>query len=147
MYNYNSTIHSTIKAIPYDVFNGHDTNKQKITQVDVKLKVGDHVRIKIPKNVFDKGDVNTYSDKVYIVKKINKNSIILFDVPKTFKQYDLRKVNSLIDFQQTSEDIVHNEAKQTKKIDKQLQKEEIDQINVRTNARTKRSTKQNDFVY
>ena len=56
VYNYNHSYHRTIKATPYDVWRGKDTNKQSIKFVDYDFKVGDKVRIKLVKKVFTKGD-------------------------------------------------------------------------------------------
>ena len=54
--NYNNTKHRTIKAIPEKVFNGKAKNRQDVKIVFYNIDVGDFVRIKQHKKVFNKGD-------------------------------------------------------------------------------------------
>ena len=81
---YNNTIHRTIKMKPIDATDdsfveyNEESNKR-----NPKFKVGDHVRISKYKNVFAKGYVPNWSEKVFIVNK-NKNT-----VPWTYTISDL----------------------------------------------------------
>ena len=71
VFNSNHIYHSTMKATPYDVFHGLDTNKQTHVRLPpTSFKVGDKVRIKIHKNIFSKGDALTYSKDIYVIDEI-----------------------------------------------------------------------------
>ena len=71
---YNNTYHSTIKMKPADVnsstyiYFDKENNKE-----DPKFKVGDHVRISKQKNIFPKGYVPNWSEKVFIIAKVINN--------------------------------------------------------------------------
>ena len=58
MYNYNHTYHRTIKNTPYDIFHNKGTNNQKVIFIPRRFKVGDKVRLRLKKKVFDKGDIS-----------------------------------------------------------------------------------------
>ena len=103
---YNSTIHSTTKETPSDVFFGRKLSQQIHRDVDVNFIPGDKVRIKLQKQMFQKGDVFKYSKKVYTIHEINGNNITLKDPngrilvtpsnePKRFKLYDLQLSNTI----------------------------------------------------
>ena len=71
--NYNSTYHNTIKMAPNDVTwenratvfqNSFPKIKQRIT---CKLKKGDRVRVKLNKDLFEKGFTQNWSDDIYTV--------------------------------------------------------------------------------
>ena len=111
---YNNTVHRTIKAKPIDVFEGREKNKQDIRYVKPELKVGDLVRIKRVKKVFQKADQQTLSRDVYeIVDKV-KNRYKLKNVmkdevnKKLYKEYELSKVTSNIS-KEIKEDMEHLE--------------------------------------
>ena len=69
---HNNTVHRTIKMKPIDVTNdffakyNRDSNKK-----DPKFKIGDHVRISKYKNIFAKGYTPNWSEKNFIISKIN----------------------------------------------------------------------------
>ena len=81
---YNNTKHNTIKMKPIDV---GDNNKRvyidERNEKDIKLKVGDRVRISRYKNIFAKGYTPNWSSEIFIVNKINDT------VPYTYNLKDL----------------------------------------------------------
>ena len=96
---YNNTYHSVVKKKPEDVtltdeikiYTDVFAEGKKAIKSD--LVVGDLVRIKIDKNIFDKGSSVNYSRTVYKIKEINTNgSIRLHKKKKTFLPRDLLKV-------------------------------------------------------
>lgn len=99
--NYNTRIHSTIKETPKDVFEGKVGSRQVVNVVDeTPLQVGDKVRIKIIRKVFDKGSEIHYSDQVYIIDKKQGQKYYLRDengdvLSKPYKPYELRKANEI----------------------------------------------------
>jgi hypothetical protein len=102
--NYNNTYHSTVRGKPKDIWNGKDSNKQDIIIQKPEFQIGDLVRYSKPKKVFDKGDVETYSNILYkIVKRDDerKNRWILLNtktnaiLSKSYLDRDLIKIIEL----------------------------------------------------
>ncbi len=132
--NYNNTIHRTIKAKPIEVFNQDALNKQKIIMIKHMLQIGDQVRIKIVKQVFDKGDRITHSKEIYtIIEKIKNKFKIKNDdnedtLKRLFKPYELVKVNQIQYLERGSEETVneetiHNNEKRDRKIKRAMKKD------------------------
>ena len=72
---YNSTYHTSIKMRPVDVKdNTYNDFKKESNDKDPKFKVSDHVRISKYKNIFAKGYMPNWSEKIFIIKKI-KNTV------------------------------------------------------------------------
>ena len=72
---YNNTYHRTIKIKPVDVKdNTYIGFKKEVNDKDPKFKVGDHVRLAKYKNIFAKGYIPNWSDKVSVIKKV-KNTV------------------------------------------------------------------------
>jgi Fe2+ or Zn2+ uptake regulation protein len=92
--NYNTTIHSTTKEKPIEIFTGSKPNVQKIKRVENIIRLGDKVRIIQFKKTFSKGDVLTRSKDIYIVDYVKKNRIGVMGVDGTFKPYELSKVTA-----------------------------------------------------
>ena len=84
--NYNNTFHGTIKATPSSVFNKNEIPQIHIKKIIHKFNVGDQVRIRIEKKVFDKGDSLKYSKSIYLVRDVQKNKIYLTNI-KTGKDF------------------------------------------------------------
>ena len=99
VYNYNHTYHRTIKAIPYDIWSGKDTNKQAIRFVSYNIQVGDRVRIKLVKKIFDKGDLIKYSKEIFVVEKVDGNKITLEGGKRIYKPFELVKVENVVDLE------------------------------------------------
>lgn len=101
IFNYNHTIHSTTGETPYDIFKNGKLNLQTIKYLHSSLKVGDNVRIKLKKQVFDKGDELKYSSDIYnIVEKV-KNKFKLKNLTSNhilqtlYKDYELKKLDDI----------------------------------------------------
>jgi hypothetical protein len=88
--NYNNTYHTTIKATPKQVKDGKKKNMQVRISISSSFDVGDLVRIKRVKKIFDKGDAIMYSKQVYVVNRVVKNRYELRDV-------DFHKENPNVD--------------------------------------------------
>ena len=82
---YTNTYHKSIKMKPVDVKdNTYIDFKKESTDKNPKFKVGDHVRISKYKNIFAKGYLPSWSEEIFIIKKI-KNT-----VPWTYFINDLK---------------------------------------------------------
>ena len=82
---HNSTYHRLIKMKPVNVTSSTYINSSKETNdEDPKLKVGDIVRISKYKNIFSKGYVPNWSEKVFVITNV-KNA-----VPWTYVISDLK---------------------------------------------------------
>ena len=81
---YNNIYHTSIKMKPVDVKdNTYIDFKKEVNDKDLKFKIGDHVRISKYKNIFAKGYMLNWSEKIFIISKI-KNT-----VPWTYVLNDL----------------------------------------------------------
>ena len=68
---YNNTYHTSIKMKPVDVKdNTYIDFKNESNDKNPKFKIGDHVRISKYKNIFAKGYMPNWSEKIFIIKKI-----------------------------------------------------------------------------
>lgn len=111
VYNYNNTVHRTIKATPYDVWNGIDKNTQRINFVNNDFKKGDKVRVKKIKQILGKGDYVKYSREVYYIDTVKGNKVYLVGGERSYKPYELVKVENIV----YKEDEPPNEVKLAKK--------------------------------
>jgi hypothetical protein len=90
--NYNSTEHRGIYSEPIDVWEGRVRPEQDVAKIEMKFKVGDRVRHVVKKATFDKASSNTnYTVKVYVITKIDGNSIYIDDLKKPFRDFELVK--------------------------------------------------------
>ena len=95
--NYNNTYHRSIKATPNEIWNGEKRNPIERKVIKSLLKKGYKVRTKIYKSVFDKGDVQTFSNDIYeiIAKMGQKNTLRNLrtgeDVKRTFQDEELEQ--------------------------------------------------------
>ena len=72
---YNNTYHRAIKIKPIDVeHNTYIDFGREVNDNDPKFKVGDRVRISKYKNIFAKGYIPNWSEKVFAIKEI-KNTV------------------------------------------------------------------------
>ena len=106
--NYNSTYHGTVKAEPLEIKNGLKKNRQVRISMSSSLDVGDLVRIKRVKQIFDKGDVIMYSKKVYVVNSVKKNRYELRDSEtgiiksRLYKDEELKRVEEYEEYYDSS---------------------------------------------
>lgn len=145
VYNYNNTIHSTIKETPFDVFNEITKSKQVIKpKIKHKYSIGDNVRIINKKNTFDKGDTIIYSKDMYKINDIDKNKIYLNGIERSYKPYQLRKANE-INIKQDLNNTIQNTKRKKVRL---LKRENIDVKNIKRKKRITKSTKLNDdYIY
>ena len=68
---YNNTYHRNIKMKPIDVkSDSFSEYNEEFNEKNPKFNVGDHVRISKYKNIFAKGYTRYWSDKVFVISKI-----------------------------------------------------------------------------
>merc|ERR1711991_224563 len=94
--NYNTRVHRIKKIIIYKDFIRFIKKRDSL-----KFKIGDLVRIRNIKRVFEKGEV-LYSTKVYRIHKINPSGTLRLKdndtiLPKTFKDYELQFVGTNVE--------------------------------------------------
>lgn len=134
---YNNMEHRTIQAKPIDIWNGEKEPKQKIIKLNMKYKIGDHVRIVLDKGVFNKGDNVQVSKTIYIIKGIEKNRYVISEgnteLERRYKEYELIKVTKIEEKKEEKEnkdEIKHNEQVKEKKVKRRVKKEGIEINNV-----------------
>ena len=72
---FNNTYHRTIKMKPIDVKDNTSIDFGKeVNDNDPRFKVGDHARISKYKNIFAKGYTPSWSEEIFVIKKI-KNTV------------------------------------------------------------------------
>lgn len=126
IYNYNNTVHSTIKETPISIWTYKKRNQQKINIVANPFKIGDKVRIVRKKKVFDKGDVIKLSTDIYIIENINGKKIFLNGIKRHYKPYELSIIKD-IQGQPINEPETETKANNAKKLMKRL---ELDPDNI-----------------
>ena len=73
---YNNRYHRIIKMKPVDLkVNTYIDFKKEVNDKGPKLKVGDHVRISKYKNIFAKRYTPSWSEEVFVIKKV-KNTVL-----------------------------------------------------------------------
>lgn len=128
--NLNGAYHRTIKAIPADVWEGKDDNKQIQVTIPVTFEKGDLVRIKQKKKLLGKGDYIKFSEETYKISSIKGQKITLEDVETgaklNKKPYELKKVSEFVTYENTESEIrvpvskQLDEAKKKKKLEREL---------------------------
>ena len=156
VYNYNHTYHSTIDAIPVSVFNGTDVNNQKIVRVQSNIKIGDLVRTIEKRQIFTKGDAESYSREIYQVigKQGGKYRLKDIDtgeeVDKLFKLYEIKRINEIVENRPENDreqrEVVRENRRKTQ-IEKQLNRENIRQENILSNRRVRKDNRRDEYDY
>ena len=97
IFNYNSTFHKTIQAIPFDVWKEKATNNQTYVKVEYPFMVGDSVRYVLKKQQFAKASsTRTYSD-IHTIESIDNNAYYLNDLKKPFRGHELIEVGDTVE--------------------------------------------------
>lgn len=149
VYNYNNTIHRTIKATPEDVFNRKDKNNQiPTTMASIKntFQLNDVVRVTKPNdNIFSKKSMDEkYTRGTYTVKGIKRNKIIIQNqhgdtlekLATDLMVVGKDEVTSISDVMTAEHDLQMEKKKQ--KINRLLSKEGIDVKNIIQSRRGKK---------
>ena len=102
VYEYNNTCHRTIMMKPVDVKdNTYVDFKKEVNDKSSQSKFDDHVRISKYKNIFAKRYTRSWSEEVFVIKKV-KNTIpwtyVISDlngeeIIGTFYEKELQKTN------------------------------------------------------
>ena len=73
---YNKTFHKAIKIKPTDVKrDSHPDQNVDSNEEYLEFKIGDHVRLLRYKNIFAKEYTPNWSEKVFIINKIKKETV------------------------------------------------------------------------
>ena len=144
--NYNNSYHRMIRTTPLEIFYKKGINKQDVIIVPRNFNVGDQVRIKLKKRIFDKGDELTYSKEVYTILKIENNKYYT-ENDKYYSANKLKKVSDIMVYDRNVEnddEIEHIDNQRTRKITRKLKQVGIEQSNIV--VRPKRTTKQRTIL-
>ena len=99
---YNNTYHTAIKMKPVEVKdNTYIDYKKEVNDKDPKFKASDHVRISKYQNIFAKGYTPSWSEEVFVIKKVKNavpwayiiNDLNGEDIIGTFYEKELQKTN------------------------------------------------------
>ena len=95
-YNYNHTFHSGIKGEPAKpdldlIKNISDENYRNAQMTETKFKIGNKVRYRLKKKIFEKGSNPSWSKTIHKVIAVIEHSYIL-DNSKRYLYYDLQRV-------------------------------------------------------
>lgn len=142
IYNYNHSYHRTIKNTPDNIFNKNGNNNQEVVFIPRKFKIGDKVRIKLRKKIFDKGDIFYYSKETYLIVDIKINMNIkkyLLSNDKYYQGKDLMKVENIIYYNpenDNEEEKQFNENRELILKNKKLKRIDVDENNILNSRRT-----------
>lgn len=145
IHNYNNTNHSTTNTTPNDVT--LEIEKKIVVEAykraykAIKLfrmyRVGDVVRVLVPKGLFEKGRAQ-YSKKTYKIKRIEGFAIYVSDendneLEKPHKYYELQKVGTVEEAHKKNEhseavDVERKEAKEQIRQNRKMKKEGIEEV-------------------
>ena len=99
---YNNTCHSKIKMKSVDIKpSTYIDSSQEINHKNPKFKIGDIVRISKYKNIFAKGHVPIWSEKIFAIKKV-KNTVswtmllVILKVKKLLERFTKKNYINLI---------------------------------------------------
>ena len=140
IYNYNSTYHNTIQALPIDIWNGKSKNNQTYNRVQYPFKVGDNVRYLLKKKLFEKASsTKTYSE-IHTIESIDKNAFYLNDLKKPFRGHELIDVGDITEREPANDylDAV-SEDNRDAHIAREHRKEGIETINIINEPRVRRA--------
>jgi hypothetical protein len=71
-------------------------NQQQVIILPKTFNIGNNVRKVITKKIFDKGDLTTHSQKVYIITDVKNNKYqINDDTNRWYKPYELKNANEV----------------------------------------------------
>ena len=136
IYNYNHTIHSTIKETPASIWEGKASNKQVTSFQDNTFKVGDKVRIMRKKKAFQKGDIIKYSPDIYIIEKVNlRGNVHLNGLVRSYKPYEIKKVADITEKTDLEEPKTETAENKIQQLYKRL---DIDPVNIIEGKRTRK---------
>ena len=104
---YNNTYHRTFKMKPVDVKDNRYIDSMELRSIkrlndsNHKFSVGDHVRISKYKNIFVKGYIPSWSQEVFVIKKVKNtvpwtyvtNDLNGDEIIGTFYEKELQKTN------------------------------------------------------
>lgn len=130
--NYNNTFHRGIQIEPAnanslvenDIINEKREQTKILKEGEIKYEIGDKIRIRTTKNIFEKNKP-IYSQEIYIITKVNKNTVkASHDEDEiTVKKTDIMKVDKV------ENDVIGTakvEAVKQDKIDRTIRKEGIE---------------------
>jgi len=137
---YNNSYHRTIKCTPMEAWNGTKKPEQEVNFVIPDFQTGDLVRTNIQKEIFNKGDAQTFSKDVYRVVKRNKQRFVLenietgYELKRPYKPRELTKANNFEKVEPTQEQKKQKEEQQQEieadKRRKRRQRENRDDSNI-----------------
>jgi hypothetical protein len=137
IYNYNTTIHTTLKSTPLKVLKGEAVNPVEPRMIESNIDKGDRVRIKHKKSIYDKGDVETHSRDIYLIveKKGKKNKLKNLNTGDVLKRlYHDDEITQTFNYPEQKEKV------EKKKLEKPKLNEE-ETIAVRREKREKKPSK------
>ena len=155
--NYNKKQHRTIKASPWDVWNGDAKNTQHYKDMLYGFKKGDQVRLLFKKKLFEKGTYGWTKD-VYRISKIVRQRHYVKGSDgrqvrdkkgrkKYFMGYQLQRADKVqrdpkVDPEETAKEASKTrKAKDAKRQERRLKKEGLDDAVPATDKKRKRSKK------
>lgn len=132
--NYNNTYHSILKTSPNEVEAEEFFRDQFLKTLDIlneektepELKVGDRVRILLPRQQFQK-EGQTYSTEIYTISKVNRASVLLEDYQGRISKNKVQRITTRSSKTPKRNDAV-NKAKKKSLATRRLQREEIDTL-------------------
>ena len=145
--NYNNSEHSVIKKKPKNVTIKDEKRIiqdaiDKTVSIIPSIKVGDKVRLAVPKQTFKK-EGKRFTDKVFTVSKVNRKSII---VEGSKKRYSMEEVLIVPKESKSLKQKNIVQAKKADKVRRTLRKEGVNQKNFRRKSTRKAAKLSRDLT-
>lgn len=135
--SYNKTIHSTTNKQPINLFNGKSKSEQQYNFYKEKYIIGDTIRIKSKRKVFDKGSESLLSNEIYMIEKIMGNRLEIKNIKngniKTISKERAVKIELPNDIDEIDNDIIDEVIEKPKKENKArkfIKREGLDENNI-----------------
>lgn len=144
---YNNSIHRTIGCAPMEAWNGTKVPDQVVKTIKRKFKEGDLVRIALEKELFRKGDAQTFSKEIYKIIGFDKQRYVLEtnDTNERLKRpYKERELTNANNFEKTTE--TEPEIEPEIDTERRLRREGLDTANI-LETRTRQNPKKKQRRY
>ena len=141
IYNYNHSYNRGIKKKPSqvqeqdpDIIKLDNEKYMNALQEEEIFNIGDHVRVILNRQIFQKGTLSKWSKTIYTIITSSPHSYILNN-GKSYKYYELQKVNQVNQLQKQTQETTREQMKEQRTKQRRFKKSGLDKENILTSKR------------